>query len=265
MTLPNGPPTNRSIFAAVCFTSSHQRQGSNDPGVKSRRNPAGRAAGERHTGERHRDRANLGLPHRDNKRATGPLRRFAQMINGPLYQILLGHRSHEIKEVSRSDNEAVFAVTVTSQTGAVVGYRCSVAKVAEGANAGAWMTTEVSPPILSVRPSNSGTTACWSSRASRICCPRRARRARLQAAGAGQALIPAACIEPFRPRRYCRQAYRRAPHIGGVAPSSPTTTASTVRLPSASSRTTKKARLPGFSTERSLAFSISTTDRSSGT
>jgi hypothetical protein len=85
--------------------------------------------------------------HPDNKRVTGPLPRFAQMIKGPLYQILLGHRSHEIKEASRSDNEAVFAVTVTSQTGEVVGYRWSVAKVAEGEDAGAWMTIAVSPPV----------------------------------------------------------------------------------------------------------------------
>lgn len=85
--------------------------------------------------------------HPDNKRVTGPLPRFAQMIKGPLYQVLLYHRSHEIKEVSRSDNEAVFAVTVTSQTGEVVGFRWSVAKVADGENAGAWMTIAVSPPI----------------------------------------------------------------------------------------------------------------------
>jgi hypothetical protein len=85
--------------------------------------------------------------HPDNKRVTGPLPRFAQMIKGPLYALLLGHRSHEVKEVSRSDNEAVFAVTVTSRTGEVVGYRWSLAKVAEGANAGAWMTIAVSPPI----------------------------------------------------------------------------------------------------------------------
>jgi hypothetical protein len=85
--------------------------------------------------------------HPDNKRVTGPLPRFAQMIKGPLYQILLGHRSHEIKEVSRTDDQAVFAVTVTSQTGEVVGYQWTVAKVADGENAGTWMTTAVSPPI----------------------------------------------------------------------------------------------------------------------
>jgi hypothetical protein len=77
---------------------------------------------------------------------TGPLARFAQMIKGPLYQILLGHRSHEIKELSATDEQAVFAVIVTSQTGEVVGYRWTVAKVADGENAGAWMTTSVSPP-----------------------------------------------------------------------------------------------------------------------
>jgi hypothetical protein len=69
------------------------------------------------------------------------------MIKGPLYQILLGHRSHEIREVSATDDQAVFAVIVTSPTGEVVAYRWSVAKVADGENAGAWMTTAVSPPL----------------------------------------------------------------------------------------------------------------------
>jgi hypothetical protein len=85
--------------------------------------------------------------HPDNKRVTGPLPRFAQMIKGPLYRVLLNHRSHEVKEVSRTEDEVVFAVTVTSQTSEVVVYRWSVAKVADGEDAGAWMTIAVSPPI----------------------------------------------------------------------------------------------------------------------
>jgi hypothetical protein len=52
-----------------------------------------------------------------------------------------------VKEVSRTDDEAVFAVTITSQTSEVVVYRWSVAKVADGKDAGAWMTIAVSPPI----------------------------------------------------------------------------------------------------------------------
>ena len=74
--------------------------------------------------------------HPDNKRVTGRCRACAD-DQGPLYQILLGHRAHEIEEVSGTDDEIVFAVTVTSQTGAVVGYRWSVAKVAGGEHAGA--------------------------------------------------------------------------------------------------------------------------------
>lgn len=85
--------------------------------------------------------------HPDNRRVTGPLPRFAQMIKGPQYQMLLNHRSHEIREVFRTDAEAVFAVIVTSQTGSVVGFRWVVAKVSDGEHAGAWMTTAVSSPI----------------------------------------------------------------------------------------------------------------------
>ena len=90
--------------------------------------------------------------HPDNKRVTGPLSRFAQMIKGPQYRMLLNHRAHEIREVSRRDNEVVFAVTVTSAAGEVVGYRWSVAKVAGGEAAGAWMTVSVSPPVAVGQP-----------------------------------------------------------------------------------------------------------------
>jgi hypothetical protein len=85
--------------------------------------------------------------HPDNRRLTGPLPRFAQMIKGPQYGVLLNHRSHEINEVIRTDNEAAFAVIVTSATGNVVGFRWAVARVAEGEHAGAWMTIAVSPPV----------------------------------------------------------------------------------------------------------------------
>jgi hypothetical protein len=69
------------------------------------------------------------------------------MIKGPQYRMLLDHRTHEIKEVSRTDDQAVFAVIVTSQTGKVVGDRWVVAKVTPGEDAGAWMTTAGSPPV----------------------------------------------------------------------------------------------------------------------
>jgi hypothetical protein len=85
--------------------------------------------------------------HPDNKRMTGPLPRFAQMIKGPQYRMLLNHRSNEVREVSRTDEEAVFAVTITTSAGDVVGCRWTVAKVRGGEHAGAWMTIAVSPPV----------------------------------------------------------------------------------------------------------------------
>jgi hypothetical protein len=85
--------------------------------------------------------------HPDNKRLTGPLPRFAQMIKGPSYQVLLGHRAHEINEVFRDETQAAFAVIVTSRTGEVVGFRWAVARVKGGEHAGAWMTIAVSPPV----------------------------------------------------------------------------------------------------------------------
>jgi hypothetical protein len=85
--------------------------------------------------------------HTDNRRVTGPLPRFAQMIKGPRYELLLNHRSHEIKEVASTDDQAAFAVVVTSRDGEVVGFRWAVARVAEGEHAGAWMTIGVSPPV----------------------------------------------------------------------------------------------------------------------
>lgn len=89
--------------------------------------------------------------HPDNKRVTGPLPRFAAMIKGPRYRILLNHRSHEVEEVSRTDDEVVFSVTITNESGEAVVYQWRVAKVADGELVGNWMTTAVSPPIRAGR------------------------------------------------------------------------------------------------------------------
>ena len=85
--------------------------------------------------------------HPDNKRLTGPLPRFARMMKGPQYRMLLNHRAHEVREVSRTDQEVAFAVTITTSAGDFVGYRWTVAKVSGGEHDGAWMTIAVSPPV----------------------------------------------------------------------------------------------------------------------
>ncbi len=78
---------------------------------------------------------------------TGPLERFTAMLKTPAYSLLLDHRRHSIEPVGRTDDLAVFRVTVVSARGPVVAYRWTVRRVASGPLAGAWMTVAVSPPV----------------------------------------------------------------------------------------------------------------------
>lgn len=85
--------------------------------------------------------------HPDNKRITGPLKRFAAMIKSPGYRALVNHRKHVIRKVARTGDMAWFLVTVVPESGAVTAYQWKLEKVRDGADVGAWMTVAVSPPI----------------------------------------------------------------------------------------------------------------------
>ena len=84
--------------------------------------------------------------HPANRKMTGPLERFREMLKSPAYAPLLNHRQHAIEAIRRDDAAALFRVTVVAQDGPVLVYRWTVEKVSEGSLAGAWMTTAVSPP-----------------------------------------------------------------------------------------------------------------------
>jgi len=86
------------------------------------------------------------LAHPDNKRLTGPLPKFTQMIKGPLYKVMLNHRAHSIEKVAQSDNRAVFGVTVVGAGGEVYKFQWTVQRIESGDAAGAWATISVSPP-----------------------------------------------------------------------------------------------------------------------
>jgi len=86
------------------------------------------------------------LAHPQNKRLTGPLPKFTQMLKGPLYKVMLDHQAHSIEEVAQSDNRAVFGVTVVGGAGEVYKFRWTVRKIDAGDYAGSWATTAVSPP-----------------------------------------------------------------------------------------------------------------------
>ena len=84
--------------------------------------------------------------HPSNKRMTGPLPRFTRMVKGPRYNMLLNHRTHQIEEALRAESQVAFKVTVVSKNGDAYECQWTVEKVAEGSQAGAWMTTAVTAP-----------------------------------------------------------------------------------------------------------------------
>ena len=87
--------------------------------------------------------------HPDNRQITGPLERFAAMLKGPNYRILLDHRSYQIERVVRTPTMAIFRVRLVAVDGTQVSLKWQVTKVERGVFAGAWMTIGVSPPLRS--------------------------------------------------------------------------------------------------------------------
>ncbi len=87
--------------------------------------------------------------HPDNKRLTGPLDRFATMIKGPHYKLLLKLREYRIEKIVRTESRALFNVSIVTAMGQRASFQWEVAKVEAGVHAGAWMTIGVSPPLRS--------------------------------------------------------------------------------------------------------------------
>lgn len=85
--------------------------------------------------------------HPNNKRVTGPVEKFGQMLRLPAYQQLINHRSHEVKLFTLSDNEAFFGVKIIDANGNKVGFRWVVGKNNTDECQGCWMTVRVSGAI----------------------------------------------------------------------------------------------------------------------
>jgi hypothetical protein len=85
--------------------------------------------------------------HPDNKRVTGPLERFAAMVKGPNYQLMLNHRQHTIKPVVLTENYALFNVFITTASKHTASFQWEVSRLKSGIHPGSWMTTAVSPPM----------------------------------------------------------------------------------------------------------------------
>ena len=85
--------------------------------------------------------------HPDNKKITGPLEKFTQMIYSENYKILISHVNSEIKILSENNNKNVYKVFILSKDKKKYSYIWQIEKVKqEGSLMNCWMTTSVSSP-----------------------------------------------------------------------------------------------------------------------
>ena len=86
--------------------------------------------------------------HPNNKAATGPLKRFKQMIYSDSYKILISHANNKTIILKESTNKFVYKVYVLSKNKKRYYYIWQIEKVErEGNLKDCWMTTRVSDPI----------------------------------------------------------------------------------------------------------------------
>ena len=85
--------------------------------------------------------------HPSNKRITGPLKKFKQMLYSESYKILINHESSKITVLQEMDNLFVYKVIITSQNKKKYYYIWQVEKVLnDDSLKNCWMTTSVSNP-----------------------------------------------------------------------------------------------------------------------
>ena len=84
--------------------------------------------------------------HPRNRVMTGPLQRFATMMKGPGYDMMLYHASHQIVPANSGDGWRQFDVFMESGNGKLLQFAWIVEKVTEGRYKDCWMTVAVSAP-----------------------------------------------------------------------------------------------------------------------
>ena len=81
----------------------------------------------------------------DNKRYTGPLDRFIDMVRSAPYDRLLNHRRAEYSPIAISGNQAQQLVVIIDADGNETGYVWVLSRQAEGEYKECWMTDAVIP------------------------------------------------------------------------------------------------------------------------
>ena len=86
--------------------------------------------------------------HPNNRKITGPIEKFKNMIKTDSYSMLINHSNHEILEVYMSSEIATFEVTVLDNEKKYYKFKWQVEKYdREGQLKNCWLTTVVSQPI----------------------------------------------------------------------------------------------------------------------
>ena len=85
--------------------------------------------------------------HPDNKKKTGPLNNFINLIYSKNYNILIGHQKHEFKKINQSNDSFTYEVYIMTKDKKKYVYLWKIEKVKEkGILKNCWMTTLVSSP-----------------------------------------------------------------------------------------------------------------------
>ena len=86
--------------------------------------------------------------HPNNKKFTGPLEKFKNLLKSDSYKMLLNHVEHNIVEVKTTDSIAAYQVTVLGEGKNYYKFRWIVEKYEiDGPLKGCWLTTGVSQPV----------------------------------------------------------------------------------------------------------------------
>ena len=86
--------------------------------------------------------------HPNNKKFTGPLERFKNLLNSESYKMLLNHIDHNIVEVKTTDSQAAYEVTILGEGKKYYKFRWMVEKYnSDGPLKDCWLTKAVSQPV----------------------------------------------------------------------------------------------------------------------
>ena len=86
--------------------------------------------------------------HPENKKYTGPLTKFINLLKGESYSMLINHLDSEVIEVFKSNNQYGFEVTILGNDKKYYKFQWVVEKYyKDGPLKDCWLTTSVSNPI----------------------------------------------------------------------------------------------------------------------